>query len=88
MPEVTKKILQWKEILFTITAVVVAALNLWLGAKLYPLGEGIRNNSKSIDALAAEVNRNKDDADCVRDELYCELKYIRNRVDQLYSLAR
>lgn len=67
--------------LFALSAIVVAIANLWLFARLAPL-------SQDIAIIKTGVLANEGDIESLRENIYGELKYLRERIDQIYNLTR
>ena len=72
---ILSQVLQFKEILFTISAIVVTILNLYLSSKLLPITQRI--NSIEYKVLANEYN--------IKD-VKVDITYIRTRVDNIYEI--
>jgi len=77
-----KEISKWfLKNLFAISAIVVAVANLWLFSKLAPL-------SQDVAILGNQVSANESDIRTLREDVYEELKYLRERIDAIYGLLR
>lgn len=67
------KILEYKEIVFSATAISVAILNLWIATQLAPVTQGISNletrvnaTEKSIDGVEIKIDRVAEDVGYIR----------------------
>jgi len=86
MNGIIKKILQVKEILFVISAIIVAILNLWLGTRLFPFTQSINSLETKVLANEGSINSIKSYADSIKEDVIVEVKDNRQRIDKIYNL--
>ena len=76
-------------------ALVLTILNLYLGVKLNPVLSDIKDIVHRVDAVETKVNTSE--AKCldltqeqveIKKDIYDELKYLRGRVDSIYTNTR
>lgn len=84
--ESIRKLLQTKEMLFAVVAIVVTVLNLWLTTKLYPMAQNISDIRYEVFANAASINRLELDKVTNENRIWEELKYLRGKVDKIYEV--
>ncbi len=71
-----------------IMGIIFLILNIYLTTKLAPLAQGIEINRRSILALDEKIIEIKKENVQQRQEVINELKYIRERVDNLYIILK
>jgi hypothetical protein len=74
--------------LFAIMAIIVTLANLWLATKLAPLAQGVELNKHTIAQIKEDISELQGENLAQRKEIIEELKYIRNRVDNLYNICK
>ena len=82
----TEFILKVKEIIFAVSVIVVAALNLWLGSKLAPLSQDIATIRNQVLANERNIESIGNYADQIKEDVILEVKENRQRIDNIYNL--
>lgn len=77
-----------KEYGIPITGVIFAVLNIYLSTKLSPIISDIKGMAVRIEANENRVDEIASDCKEVKIEIRDELKNIRSRVDNIYSILK
>lgn len=80
---------------FSVAAIIVAVANLWVATKLFPIITDIQDIGNKVEAIGEKVKElevagidNYADHAEIRKDLLVEIRYVRDRVDNIYNLLR
>ena len=82
LSNILSQVLQFKEILFTISAIVVAILNLYLSSKLLPITQRINSIENKVLANESSISDIKEDVVYIKERI----DYVGDRVDDIYKI--
>ena len=86
LTNVLKQILRWKEILFTISTIVVAVVNIWFSFRLLPITQRIDNIESKVLANETNIGGISQDIQSLETKIESVFDKLDKKIDNIYTI--